>query len=205
MPYQLPPPRYDSTISLEEAIFMRSSIRNYDISQALSTQDISQVLWAANGYTHGNVPGTTMSRFKGVPSAGACYPWSVYVLIQNVIGLSPGLWAYHPREHQVGFISNPNINSIVEACHNQKFIKDAPAIFFITAEYHKTYQRYGSQRGERYVHLDVGHVGQNIYLQTTALDLYTCEIAAFIDSELKVQLGLRHTAEDPVLVFPVGK
>jgi SagB-type dehydrogenase family enzyme len=49
--------------------------------------------------------------------------------------------------------------------------------------------RYG-QRGYRYMHLDAGHVCQNLYLAAEAVDSGVCAIAAFSDEDLSRLLGL---------------
>ncbi|MEO0273147.1 MAG: SagB/ThcOx family dehydrogenase, partial [candidate division WOR-3 bacterium] len=66
--------------------------------------------------------------------------------------------------------------------------------------YERTRVRYGA-RAERYVHMEAGHIGQNIMLQATALGLGTVPVGAFIDSEVKSVLGI---SEEPLYLFPVG-
>jgi SagB-type dehydrogenase family enzyme len=69
------------------------------------------------------------------------------------------------------------------ACLRQMFIADASVSLVIAAEYERITRRYGD-RGMRYVHIEVGHVGQNIYLQCEALGLATVAIGAFYDDEV---------------------
>ena len=71
----------------------------------------------------------------------------------------------------------------------------------IAADYGRTTGHYG-QRGIRYVHMEVGHVGQNISLQANALNLGTVMIGAFEDGEIKEILGMR---EDPLYIIPAGR
>jgi len=49
--------------------------------------------------------------------------------------------------------------------------------------------------------MEAGHIGQNIYLQATALGLGTVSVGAFIDDEVKRVLGIK---EEPLYLFPVG-
>ena len=59
------------------------------------------------------------------------------------------------------------------------------------------------QRAPRYVHMEVGHVSQNVYLQAEALGLGACAVGAFRDRELATVLGLPERVT-PQLVLPVG-
>ncbi|GAJ01070.1 unnamed protein product, partial [marine sediment metagenome] len=62
---------------------------------------------------------------------------------------------------------------------------------------------YGN-RGERYVHIEVGHAGQNIYLQATALGLATVAIGAFNDEQVREVLQLDKQYK-PLYIMPVGE
>jgi len=80
-------------------------------------------------------------------------------------------------------------------------IEEAPIDIIIAADYGRTTGHYG-QRGIRYVHMEVGHVGQNISLQANALNLGTVMIGAFEDKQVKENLGIK---EEPLYIIPVGK
>ena len=71
----------------------------------------------------------------------------------------------------------------------------------ITAVYERTTSRYGS-RGIRYVHIEVGHVGQNVYLQAVALGLGTVAVGAFYDDEVRVVLGVGED-EQSLYIMPI--
>ena len=70
----------------------------------------------------------------------------------------------------------------------------------ITAIYERTTGRYGD-RGIRYVHMEVGHVGENIYLQCVSLGLGCVVIGAFHDDQVKEILGVDET---PLYIIPIG-
>ncbi|MEA1964034.1 MAG: SagB/ThcOx family dehydrogenase, partial [Candidatus Aerophobetes bacterium] len=87
-------------------------------------------------------------------------------------------------------------------CLEQMFIADAPVSIVITAQYERTASKYG-ERGIRYVHIEVGHVGQNIFLQAMALGLGTVPVGAFWDEEVSKVLNLPEEYK-PVYVLPIG-
>jgi SagB-type dehydrogenase family enzyme len=64
--------------------------------------------------------------------------------------------------------------------------------------------RYG-ERGYRYMHLDAGHVCQNLYLSAESIDCGVCAIAAFQDEEINSVLGIDGEEEFVIYVATVGK
>jgi SagB-type dehydrogenase family enzyme len=93
-------------------------------------------------------------------------------------------------------------SQLAKASLFQMFIADAPISIVITGEYERTTARYG-ERGTRYVHMEAGHVSQNIYLQVESLGLGTVAVGAFRDEEVSKVLNLpeRHR---PLYVMPIG-
>lgn len=194
----LPLPRIKGNMSLEEAIAYRRSIREYR-NQPLTLFQLSQILWAAQGLTE------TKWKFRASPSAGATYPLEVYVVVgeNGVEGLKAGIYVYDPLTHTLRLIKEGDVREeLYEACLRQQWVKDAPLNIVIVAEYERTTRVYG-ERGIRYVHMEVGHVGQNIYLEATALGLGTVAIGAFYDDVVREIIGLPIN-KHPLYVMPVG-
>jgi nitroreductase len=52
--------------------------------------------------------------------------------------------------------------------------------------------------------MEVGHVGENIHLQTVALGLATVEVGAFHDEEVSKVLGIEEQIK-PLYIMPLGK
>ena len=85
----------------------------------------------------------------------------------------------------------------------QSWIKAGAAIIVIAAVYERTTRKYG-RRGVRYVHIEAGHVGQNIYLQAVSLDLGTVYVGAFNDGQVREILNLGKS-EEPLGLMPIGR
>ena len=194
---KLPLPVYTGKISVEEALHKRRSIRDYS-DRPLTISEISQVLWAAQGITEESY------GLRTAPSAGALYPLEIYIAASNVNSLSPGLYKYKPQNHTLKKISNGDKRfDISIAALRQDAIENSSAIVIISAVYERTAVKYGG-RAKRYVHIEVGSVGQNIYLQSLSLGLGTVMIGAFKDDALKKVLALPEN-ENPLAIMPLGK
>jgi len=193
---QLPTPVTKGKVSLEETIKKRRSRRSFK-DKALNLNQISQILWAAQGITE------EKGYKRAAPSAGALYPLEIYLVVTNVETLDAGVYHYNPINHSLDLILSGNYQvALAKACLGQMFIADAPISIVVTAQYERTTSKYG-ERGIRYVHIEVGHVGQNICLETVSLRLGTVTIGAFWDEEVSKVLHLpeRHK---PIYVLPVG-
>ena len=200
----LPLPRLEGDVSLERALANRRSIRDYT-REPLRLEEISQVLWAAYGITE------TRYGFKTTPSAGATYPLEVYlvaypdgILFPDGGFLEPGSYHYDPYSHSITLVKKGDLSyKLYEAALEQEWVLEARACIVIAAVYERTTRRYG-QRGIRYVHMEVGHAGQNIYLQATALGLATVAIGAFYDDQVKDIVGLGPD-EEPLYLMPLAR
>ena len=76
------------------------------------------------------------------------------------------------------FLKEEIREKLAAAALNQRFVAEAPASIVLAADYRRTTSRYG-ERGIRYVHIEVGHITQNIYLQCGSLSLGAVAVGAF--------------------------
>lgn len=190
---KLPEPQYDSDTSVEEAMATRRSVRSYQ-DVPLTLDELGQILWAAQGIT-------SVWGGRTAPSAGALYPLDVFAVVGDVTGLPPGVYRYVPGGHELNLHLEGDWRfELAIAAQGQVWMADAPVIFVVVADFERTARKYGT-RAERYVHIEVGHVCQNIYLQAGALGLGTVIVGAFVDGAVKIRL---HIAEDPLAIMPLG-
>ncbi len=193
---KLPEPRNRSDVSLEEAIFTRRSIRSYKPGP-LTLNEVGQLLWAAQGITG-------RDGLRAAPSGGATYPLETYVAAGDVVGLEPGLYRYQPASHSLSLVTQDDLRGeLSTASLEQRCVRDAASVIILSAIYERTTQRYG-ERGNMYVHMDVGHAGQNVLLQATALGLGSVSIGAFRTRTVAQLLGLPGN-EVPLYLLPIGR
>jgi SagB-type dehydrogenase family enzyme len=165
------------SMSIEEAIAARRSVREFT-GEALTTRQISQLCWAAQGVTDEH------RGFRASPSAGALYPVELYVVTAN------GVSHYRSRGHRLKtHLAGDRRMALQAAALHQQAIGDAPACFVIAAVIERTARKYGA-RAERYCFVEAGHIAQNILLQATALGLGGVPIGAYEDDEVARVLKL---------------
>ena len=193
---KLPNPELTGEQSVEMLLQQRRSVRSYQKS-SLNLTEVGQLLWSAQGVSDAQ-------GLRTAPSAGALYPLKLFVVVGDVNELSPGIYQYNPEEHSLLKTANGDLRKLLQkAALNQSSIGDAAIIFVFTAIYQRTTWKYGD-RGVRYVHMEVGHAGQNLFLQAEALGLGTVVIGAFNDDEVRKVLRLDSDMQ-PLSLMPVGR
>jgi len=193
---KLPSPSFISNTSIEQALRQRRSIREYK-DEPLTLNELSQLLWAAQGIT-------APPKYRSAPSAGALYPLEVYVINGEMEDLPKGVYRYLPREHGlVKIAAGDRRAALSQAALNQDFVRQAPVVLGITAVFERTTVKYG-ERGIQYVHMEVGSAAQNVYLQVESLNLGTVFIGAFHDDKVMEVLELEEP-EVPLCLLPVGR
>ncbi len=195
----LPSPHHKGSVSLEEAITRRRSERDFT-PEPISLSQLSQILWAAQGISD------TSWKYRTVPSAGVTYPLEVFIACgrNGIEGVGDGIYRYNAAHHSLTLHHKGDVRlELARAALGQRFIYHAPVDIVICALYQRTTLRYGS-RGERYVYIEVGHAGQNIYLQAVALGLATVAIGAFYDEQVREVLRLDKQYR-PLYIMPLGR
>jgi SagB-type dehydrogenase family enzyme len=185
-PRALPAPRLKGTVSVEEALARRRSVRQFTPTP-LSWDEIGQLAWAAQGITE------PARKLRTAPSAGALYPLEVYLVTPE------GAYHYLPEGHRVERLSDRDARSALGAGASAA---QAPLVIVLAAVYERTRARFGDQ-AERYVYMEAGHVAENIQLQAVAMGLGSVTIGGAREEEVRTALGLpedQHT----LYVIPVG-
>ena len=124
----LPEPDRTGTISVEQALNQRRSVRTYT-NEPLTLLEVSQLLWAAQGRTHrrGN---------RTAPSAGALYPLELYLTGGRVENLSSGVYRYRPEDHMlVATGAEDRRTALADAALDQTWVQEGAVVLVVAAVY----------------------------------------------------------------------
>jgi len=184
-----PAPAKQGRVSVEEALFKRRSVRDFQ-AKDLDKRQVSQLLWAAQGVTG-------KAGLRTAPSAGALYPLEIFALDKT------GCYRYLPNEHSLERTASGDLRpKLVTAALGQSSAGKAPLDLVIAGSPEKLAWKYKG-RSERYTLIEAGHAAQNILLQATAMGLGAVPIGAFSDAKVSKLLSLS-PGVTPYYIIPVG-
>jgi len=195
---ELPKPEYTG-MTVEEAFKKRRSVRNYS-TKPISKAQLSQLLFAAQGVT-GKMYGKAL---RTAPSAGALYPFEIYIIVNNVQDLPRGIYHYSVLDHALELVKPGDFRGqITDAGLDQEMLGDAGVTFVLSAIFDRVRHKYG-ERGLRYVYMEAGHISQNIYLQAVSLGLGSVCAGAFLDEKVNQLIDVDGWKEAGVYLHAVG-
>lgn len=179
----------------------RRSMRDY-APDPLTMPELSYLLWC----TQGVLQAKDRFTLRTVPSAGARHAFETYLLINRVESLEPGLYRYFALEHALQPLPDTaeSAPAVAQACLGQSMLESCAVAFIWTAVTARMTWRYG-QRGYRYLHLDAGHVCQNLYLAAESIHCGACAIAAFDDEAVNTLLCLDGEEQFAIYLATVGR
>ncbi len=177
-------------LSLEETLWQRKSTRSFS-GKALTTKQIGQLLWAAQGV---NRPA---NQHRTAPSAGGTYPLEIYYIV------SDGVYHYLPDQHAAVQVKSGNMwKALNKVGLTTESAYNAPCIFIITAVIERTYSKY-KEPAEHYVYLEGGHAAQNLLLQLIPLGLGGVPNGSILTPKANKLLGMSKE-EQPIYILAVG-
>jgi len=125
-------------------------------------------------------------------------------MVGNVKDITKGIYKYKPYQHElVKVLDGEQREALSRAALRQSSVEQGAIDIVITAIYERITGNYGD-RGVRYVHMEAGHVAQNVHLQAAAMNLGTVVIGAFDNARVKEILNLPEN-EKPLYIMPVGR
>ena len=192
----------ENDVNLLKLINQRTSVRAYDV-KGITPEELSYLLWCTQGVKSTKEGKAT---FRTVPSAGARHALETYLLINHVHSIKPGVYRYIASKHAIVPVNleADAAENLLGACLGQGMVTTGAVTFFWAADIYRMAFRYGA-RGYRYIHLDAGHVCQNLYLAAESMGCGVCAIAAFDDDGTNAALGLDGVKEFVVYIASLGR
>ncbi len=196
---ELPPIIVGGTMSLDETLRKRKSIRRFS-KKPLSIDNLSYLLWASTGIQRKEQG----YEFRTAPSAGALYPIETYVVVNHVKSLEEGVYHYGIQNHVLEQLKRGDLSrEVTQAALGQRWCLECAVVFVWTAVFYRSKWKY-KQRAFRYIYLDAGHIAQNLALASVSLGLGVCHIGALFDDELNKVLDVDGTEESAIYITVVG-
>ena len=169
--------------------------------QDCSLVELARLLFLANGITEAR----SKPPLRAAPSAGALYAGEVYVAVERVSGLAPGLYSYSVGGHQLVALSEAaGLEQVALALENPSAAEGAAFAVLLSNVFGRYAIRYAN-RGYRYALIDSGHIGENLRLAAAELGLRESAEGRFEDDRLNALLDVDGREEAVCAVHLVGR
>lgn len=198
----LPPPDHTTGTSLDYALEHRRSSRDYR-EIPISPENLSLLLWSAQGITD---PATGK---RTAPSAMQTYPITLYVAVNNVTGVNPGIYTYAPGTHSlVPYRDAAGKGRVLQAV-GQRQVFAAPVTIIMSGNATVFRERMSSSDDvTRHISLEAGHIAQNILLMETSRGMAGVPFTGFNTTAVDEQLGFsgnNHAVYALTAAYPAGE
>lgn len=194
------PPVHSSVAEVLEAAVPFRSYQPGSVPKAR----LSQLLLSAYSVTseHTGLLGQFFRR--AAPSGGARHPVEVYVCINRVDGLSPGVYHYLPREHALEELVMRDVSAdVTRACFQKPGIESASAVMVLTVRWSRHMWKYRYARSYRMVLFDLGHLIQTHILAAVAFGIQSFPCPS-IDDDLWLRIIGLDDARTEGVMYAIG-
>jgi SagB-type dehydrogenase family enzyme len=183
LPQGLELPRIDY---FNQACRLTPEDRPSDVAPDLN--QIAAILQLSHGVTARAVHSGQPFYYRSVASAGALYPFELYLAVNGVDGLDAGLYHYDPLAFSLSALRRSPLPAIPKS-EISNIDRPVAVSFYITGIFFRSAWKYRS-RAYRYVLLDAGHLLENLRLALRALNQCISIHLDFDDAHTSVLLGL---------------
>lgn len=187
-------------LGLQEALIKRESCRSFS-KAPIKLPKFSDLLFYSAGLKAFIKKDSSAKRFY--PSAGARYPLEIYPFVFKVEKLNSGIYHYHLKTHSLETILREPFSNEAFEQFNQLWIRRSATLLVVSAVFARTETKY-KDRGYRHILTEYGHIAQNFYLVSTALNLGCCSIGGFNDDGLNKLLDIDGIEESVIGVIAIG-
>jgi len=186
---QLPPPAFDDSMLVSAALELRKTVREFS-SMELSSQQVSNILWAAFGVNRKSGPFGATGRTAASASNSQ--------EIDLFVALKEGVYLYNANNNLLTQVIGADLRSSALTPGQQGVDAKAPVQLIYVVDIHKLTHTKGFQEPglhdpevqKSYYFVDTGLIAGNVYLFCAAIGLaawfHNCD-----KEGIALQLGLR--------------
>ncbi len=194
---KIKPTKINSSANIIEAIYNRRSTREFNRHKIIDFNELSNLLF----YSLFN---TNSYNKRAYPSAGKRYPIELYLVVFKNDFIDNGIYHINQEDRKLYKIRNGKFSEVVlQNCLNQEFIKNCSFVILFTGFFERTIEKYG-ERGYRYILIDAGHISENLYLVSSALNIGCVSIGGFLDDKMDELLAITNK-ETTLYAMAFGK
>ena len=169
---KLPKPIMKGGMPLMEALKNRQTLRDFS-EKKLSTQQLSNLLWAAYGINRPE------SGKRTAPSAVNWQEIDIYVALEK------GTYKYSAKDNKLIFL---NANDVRKNIGKQTFTKKAAVCLAYISDYKKMKTK--DEKKDFYSATDTGFISQNVYLYCASENMATVVLGYINRDKIREVLGL---------------
>lgn len=190
--------------NLETCFKTRHSTRKFNINKELSFDEFSTLIHYSAGVKSANKDADPNLIRRFYPSGGARYPLEVYLGIQRVEGVKPGIYHYNIKDHLLENIGGKEWLDELSPALLYPWSRDAAVIFIIAAVWDRNFIKY-KDRGYRIVLMETGHLTQNLALTAASLNIGCCTLVGFHNGKINEVLDVEDSSESSLYMAVLGK
>lgn len=181
-------PRRPSAVGMDlfSALEKRKTTRDYTAAR-LAAQDLSAVLWAANGV---NRP----YEYRTAPSAFGNTYIDLYVAAEE------GVYLYDASKHRLKLVTAKNAKGLLSG---QRHVPAASHVLVLVADPEKLPSMISEETRLHWAHATAGAIAQNVYLACAARGIGTCFVGGVREKEIRAAFGLPEKVI-PLYLMPLG-
>lgn len=204
--YKLPFPK-EVKADLIKTMLDRQSIRYVDSDDKLELQELSDILYYANGETAFALDsGMGPAVFKTIPTPGGRAASELYFINFSLSDIPIGIYHYSVKEHCLELLSRGDFKEdFFHICGGQLQVRLSNGLIVITERIDRVIWKYQDASAYRSMLIETGALVQNVYLISAALGVATGVIGTFRDTILEELLNINPNIEFTTAIFTLGK
>lgn len=190
--------------SFDRVLRARASRRDFG-QHGVSLGDLAALLHWSYGIRRGTFAYNTRDfPLRYTPTSGGLQSPELYVVVNDVEGLAPGLYHYNASARCLAVLELGLMRrTLVNACIMQEFVHHASLVVIVTAVIDRLLWKYGP-RAYRFAHIDIGALAQSMSLVAAGLGVRACIVGGFVDDAINRLLRVDGKHEFSSLMVAVG-
>lgn len=199
---KLPPPTDKiKSVQYKEALYNRRTFREFS-STSVSLADFSDFLYFGTQpiLLEGSRP------FRPTPTYSLGHFFSLYVVVNNVEGMDPGVYLYLEDTHSVALIKKGAFSNLLASlAQNQSFMDNASFGMFISVHWDQYMWKYRFSRSYRLALYEISSTVQTLLILLSGLGLKSFLTPAITDRAVAQLLEIEDLEQEcPIYILGAG-